>query len=227
MCEALRSTSAKKRQNLAFSVKVEIIREVEKSEKSDVAAAYSIPKSTLSTLLKNKASIKKKANERLNASGARRVRTPACNDVEKALYKWFVTICDSNIPVSGPMLQQKALEFTHILSQDDFSAGSRWLQRFKDHYDIVGKVVTGERCAVDVDNVKKWVERNWPGITSNYHSRDIFNADETGLFWQMLPSKTEFPRCFLPRWKIIEIASHRSFGRQFRRLYQASITRYP
>lgn len=39
---------------LTFAMKLEIIKRVEKGEKSSVADAYNIPQSTLSTLLKNK-----------------------------------------------------------------------------------------------------------------------------------------------------------------------------
>lgn len=37
--------------------------------------------------------------------------------------------------------------------------------------------------------MRKWIEENWNDITTRYHPRDIFNADETALFWQMLPNK--------------------------------------
>lgn len=112
-------------------------------------------------LLKNKVSIKVKANERPNASDAWWVQTPAYNDVKKALYTWFVTVRASNIFVSGPILQWKAMEFAYIFGQDNLCAGLGWLQRFKDRYSILGKFVTGESCAVDVDNAKKWVQENW------------------------------------------------------------------
>ncbi|KAH6932822.1 hypothetical protein HPB50_009938 [Hyalomma asiaticum] len=50
-----------KRQNLPFAAKLEIINRVERGEKkSDVAAAYKIPRSALSTILKNKADIRAK-----------------------------------------------------------------------------------------------------------------------------------------------------------------------
>lgn len=64
-----------KRQNLPFAAKLEIINRVERGEKkSDVAAAYKIPRSTLSTILKNKADIRAKSDKRPGARGARRVR---------------------------------------------------------------------------------------------------------------------------------------------------------
>ncbi|KAH7958989.1 hypothetical protein HPB49_007064 [Dermacentor silvarum] len=57
-----------KRQNLLFAAKLEIINRVERGEKkSDVAAAYKIPRSTLSTILKNKADIRAKSDKRPGA----------------------------------------------------------------------------------------------------------------------------------------------------------------
>ncbi|KAH7954185.1 hypothetical protein HPB49_016257 [Dermacentor silvarum] len=67
-----------KRQNLPFAAKLEIINRVERGEKkSDVAAAYKIPRSTLSTILK----IRAKSDKRPGARGARRVRTAVYEDV--------------------------------------------------------------------------------------------------------------------------------------------------
>ncbi|XP_065304542.1 tigger transposable element-derived protein 6-like [Dermacentor albipictus] len=184
--------AAVKRQNLTISSKLEIIRRVERGEKkSDVAAAYSIPRSTLSTILKNKADIRAKADKRPAATtSARRVRTAAFEDVEAAVYKWFVDVRSQNIPVSGPMIEQKAKDFAFMLNRHDFRGGSGWLQRFKERHGIVGRAVTGESRAVDLGSVQKWIDENWNDIKTRYHPRDIFNADETALFWQMLPNRT-------------------------------------
>ncbi|KAH8026375.1 hypothetical protein HPB51_020359 [Rhipicephalus microplus] len=77
-----------KRQNLPFAAKLKIINRVERGEKkSDVAAAYKIPRSTLSTILKNKADIRAKSDKRPGARGARRVRAAVYEDVEAAVYK--------------------------------------------------------------------------------------------------------------------------------------------
>ncbi|KAH7933554.1 hypothetical protein HPB49_013870 [Dermacentor silvarum] len=60
--------AAVNRQNLPISAKQEIIRRVERGEKkSDVAAAYSIPRSTLSTILKNKADVRRTRDQVLPA----------------------------------------------------------------------------------------------------------------------------------------------------------------
>ncbi|XP_042144198.1 tigger transposable element-derived protein 4-like, partial [Ixodes scapularis] len=169
--------ATKVRSSLPFSTKVEIIRRVERGEKkSEVAASFKIARSTLSTILKNKPAILQKSRDRPNADG-KRIRAPAFDRVEKALYAWFLDIRARNLPVSGPMLQQKAKDFAFLLDVQDFSGGSGWLQRFKERYDIVGKVVAGESRAVDNESVKKWIAENWPAITEQYRPCDISNND--------------------------------------------------
>ncbi|KAH7954027.1 hypothetical protein HPB49_014986 [Dermacentor silvarum] len=111
------------------------------AEKSDVAAAYKIPRSTLNTILKNKADIRAKSDKRPGACGAQRVRTAVYEDVEAAVYKWFVDVRSRNIPVSGPMIEQKAKDLAFLFGRNDFQGGSGWLQRFKERHDIVGKAV--------------------------------------------------------------------------------------
>ncbi|XP_040063746.2 tigger transposable element-derived protein 4-like [Ixodes scapularis] len=182
--------ATKVRSSLPFSTKVEIIRRVERGEKkTEVAASFKIARSTLGTILKNKPAILQKARDRPNADG-KRIWAPAFDRVEKALYAWFLDIQARNLPVSGPMLQQKAKDFAFLLDVQDFRGGSGWLQRFKERYDIVGKVVAGESRAVDNESVKKWIAENWPAITEQYRTCDIYNTDETALFWQLLPSRT-------------------------------------
>nr|XP_037280081.1 tigger transposable element-derived protein 6-like [Rhipicephalus microplus] len=180
-----------KRQNLPFATKLEIINRVKRGEKkSDFVAAYKIPRSTLSTILKNKADIKAKSDKRPGARGARRRRAAVYEVVEAAVYKWFVDVRSRNIPVSGPMIEQKAKDLAFLLGRSDFQGGSGWLQGFKERHDIVNKAVTGESKAADLDSVQKWLEENWRDIAARYRAQDIFNADETALFWQMLPNKT-------------------------------------
>ena len=48
----------------------------------------------------------------------------------------------------------------------------------------------GERNAADVDGAEAWMENVYPDLIRDYDSRDIFNADETGLYFKALPSGT-------------------------------------
>lgn len=91
------------------------------------------------------------------------------------------------------MLMEKAKWFATALGEDNFTGGTGWKQRFKNRYGIVGKTLSGESRATSSSNsnsIEKWLSDEWPDICNSFSPSQIFNADKTVLFWQMLPSKT-------------------------------------
>ncbi|KAH6921987.1 hypothetical protein HPB50_007242 [Hyalomma asiaticum] len=70
---------------------------------------------------------------------------------------------------------------------------SRWLVlhcELCERHGTVYKAVVGEAGSLDVNARQKWLEEALPCIREAYADRDLYNGDETGLFFQMLPSKT-------------------------------------
>ena len=57
-------------------------------------------------------------------------------------------------------------------------------------YGVSFKTVAGEPKSVTKEMTAPWTETTLPTIFSRYALIDIFNADEFGLFYQSLPSKT-------------------------------------
>lgn len=120
--------AASKLQHLSFAKKPEIVHKVDRGgKKSDAAAVFKIRRSTLHTILKNRAEITPNAEKRPGARDAKRIRTPAYDEVERAVYKWFLDVRSWNIPISGPMIQQKARNFAFLHDKPDFSGGFGWL----------------------------------------------------------------------------------------------------
>ncbi|KAH7986342.1 hypothetical protein HPB49_026018 [Dermacentor silvarum] len=95
----------------------------------------------LSTILKNKADVRAKVDKRPGATGAQRVRTAAYEDVEAALYKWLIDVSSRNIPISGPIIEQKAKDFVFILNRPDFKGKSaRDFVTVDDHVATTGEL---------------------------------------------------------------------------------------
>ena len=80
-------------------------------------------------------------------------------DLNKVLSQWFQTVCTSNVPLSGPLLQEKARYFTEQLGYENFKANNGVLDRFKEREGIMGQSVCGEEKSVDQDIVHAWCER--------------------------------------------------------------------
>lgn len=141
-------------------------------------------------ILRNKAHMNEKAVQS-GCSGAFRASVPVHDKVEKALYTLFLVTRPKKIPVDGSMLMKKAKWFATALGEDNFTGGTEWQQRFKNHYGIVGKTLSGKRGATRSSNsIRKCFSKEWPGICDSVSPSQIFNADETMLFWQMLPNKS-------------------------------------
>lgn len=47
-----------------------------------------------------------------------------------------------------------------------------------------------EASDVNNDTTSEWLKQKWPGVRKHYKDEDIFNADETGLFYKMSPNST-------------------------------------
>ena len=102
---------------------------------------------------------------------------------------WFRQARDKAIPLSGPILQSKALEFASQLDIADFKASNGWLEKFKARHVIKAFTVSGESAGVDLQTVDNFRSRI-PEIRSDFEPCNIFNCDETDLYYRTLPNKT-------------------------------------
>ncbi|XP_072140427.1 tigger transposable element-derived protein 6-like [Dermacentor andersoni] len=83
----------------------------------------------------------------------------------------------------------KAKDLAFLLGFPDFSPGNGWLHRFKLRHGIIFKTINGESASVSDEDINTWMSKNLARVSS-YAERDVYNADETALFYQMLPGKT-------------------------------------
>ena len=59
----------------------------------------------------------------------------------------------------------------------------------KKRHNIKYRSVCGENVSVDQSVCKDWKQLTLQPVLQQYDASDIFNTDETGLFWQLLPDK--------------------------------------
>ena len=97
---------------------------------------------------------------------------------------WFRNARDSNIPLSGALLREKAREI--CISNDVESlmvCSDGWLWRFQKRFNISYHVLSGEANKVCDSQVNEWLQ-NFVEVRQAYSENDVFNIDETGVFYR-------------------------------------------
>jgi hypothetical protein len=125
-----------------------------------------------------------------NGSGIKQLRKPEGSDVDEALLKWFKQQRSENVPVSDPLLMVRAEELAKLFRDEEFLCSAGWIDRFKLRHNISCGKVSGEARAVNCETTAEWLSTVWPKMREGDPDSDIFNADETGLFFWLTPERT-------------------------------------
>ena len=118
-----------------------------------------------------------------------RGKPAAYDNINESVWKWFCMAREANVPISGPMIQEEAIEIAKQLNVVEFRASNGWHEKWKSRHNIGQFSVAGESGDVSDEVVGSWSER-LPEIVVGFELKNVFNCDETGFFWKTLPDKT-------------------------------------
>ncbi|XP_067140340.1 jerky protein homolog-like [Centruroides vittatus] len=113
-------------------------------------------------------------------------------DLDIAVYMWFMQVRSQGQPISGPLICKKALEMNKKLGGNaDFKATTGWLKCFKSRHGIRELDIHGEKLSADTESAECLKESFKNMIDKeDYQKTNVYNADETGLYWKKMPTKT-------------------------------------
>jgi len=111
--------------------------------------------------------------------------------IEEATLKWLRNATTAGLPISDAILQEKACNIRDQLqiSAENFDASSGWLEKFKNRHNIKLYITHGEAGSAPIESLPH-ERQSLQTILTSYALKDIYNADETGLFYRMLPNQT-------------------------------------
>jgi hypothetical protein len=104
-------------------------------------------------------------------------------------FLWSGSDKNGYVTVDGPILKRKAEKIATKLNID-FRPSSGWIDRFKKCSSLVYSKVCGEANSLNPEEVVAWKGTTLLHLMTKYSPKDIFSADEFGLFYNMLPDKT-------------------------------------
>src|SRR5918911_1022501 len=117
----------------------------------------------------------------------KRSHTSPFADVEEALALWIEKALECNLTITDSIIQKKATDFAELLNKE-FKGSSGWLYNFKQRYSIREYVKHGESQSAPIEQLPE-MRSTLQNLLKEYQLEDIFNCDETGLFWKMEPSR--------------------------------------
>lgn len=150
---------------------------------------FNIGKTQAAEIARNKDKIRTKWLSGINVNQKKSfLRTEGFN-IDRLCYEWFSRARSQNIPVSGSLVKAKAKEIAEQSGYNSFTASDGWLQKWRKRHNVSFKCISGEAADVNQEDVNQFLEK-LPSMLLGYKPDDIYNADESGLFFRALPDKT-------------------------------------
>ncbi|GBC04023.1 hypothetical protein RclHR1_05480006 [Rhizophagus clarus] len=111
--------------------------------------------------------------------------------VKKALGLWVENANANNLPVSEMMIKEKAFYFAQEFSipREDILFSNGWIEKFKKRNNIHCYRLHGKANSAPLETLFE-KRRKLQTILQDYILDNIFNADETGLFFHMASNQT-------------------------------------
>ncbi|XP_050300101.1 tigger transposable element-derived protein 4-like [Anthonomus grandis grandis] len=186
-------TSARNVKTLKEKVDVIEIFNKDKLSVRDLAKRFGIGKTQAADIIKNKDVLLSKFHSNINVNEKRSFLREESRNIDRQCYEWFIRARSKNIPLSGTIVKTKAKEIADGLGYRTFSASEGWLQKFRTRHNIAFRTISGEAASVNSADVTTFWEKV-PSIIKNYAPKNIYNADETGLFFRAVPNRTHLKR---------------------------------
>ncbi|XP_023234398.1 tigger transposable element-derived protein 1-like [Centruroides sculpturatus] len=201
----------KTRKVYTIEEKMEVIRKWERGERTkNICLAMNMKSSTVCTILKMSEQIKKQYESAIGAGKLHRLtksRHSIFIEFEKFLVQWIDTHDYLGLPLSSSLIKERAIQLFSELKEKktaegdttvkdiEFKASSGWFDRFCTRSQIKNLKLYREVASDSTDaasafpkELKKIIDKG------GYTPHQIFNIDETGLFWKRMPSCTSISK---------------------------------
>ncbi|KFD67013.1 hypothetical protein M514_20879 [Trichuris suis] len=201
-----KSSSEKRcRTSLTLNQKLEVIKLSEKDmSNAEIGRRSGLLRQTVSQVVKSK---ERFLDEIKSATPmkARKIRTRngLIANMEKVVLVWIEDQTRHNVPLSQSIIQCKALHLFNSMkaergdesAEERFEANRGWFIRFKERNHLHNIKLPGEAAGANIEAAARFTEDLAKIINQGgYNEQQIFNVDETALFWKVPPNRTFIAR---------------------------------
>ncbi|XP_061303571.1 tigger transposable element-derived protein 5 [Pezoporus flaviventris] len=185
----------------AYSIKdkLQAIERVKKGERqASVCRAFGVPGGTLRGWLKDEAKLRWFLEQLGGDVGTQRKKMRLANEeeIDRAVYAWFLALRQHGVPLSGPLIQAQAEAFARQIYGPEctFKASHGWFWRWQKRHGISSQRIYGEGgLPAEPERAPAACPESLPIPASDaagYGDEQIYNANVTRLYWKLLPGQT-------------------------------------
>lgn len=195
----------KKRKAITLDTKIKILDQLATGQGATaVGKHFGIHEATIRTIKKNETAIRKSvcSGTTISAKSSSYIRDVVKEKMEKALVIWIEDKSQKRIPVDGTTIKQTALRIYKHIKEDEpstssqskqfeFSASTGWMTGFLKRHALHNIKIKGETASADTLAAEEFPQKLRKIIEDGGYTPDqVWNVDETGLFWKRMPSRT-------------------------------------
>ncbi|XP_046145867.1 jerky protein homolog-like [Osmia bicornis bicornis] len=177
---------------LNMQQRIQVLEDLKTLPVRIVAAKYRIHPQTVRRIQKKEIYIREFAAKGKTGQKQQRMKKPVYPELEEQLYTWFCERTALGDRISDLLLQEKAVEL-----QQSSATSSRckvsmsWVSNFKRRHNIRLVSVCGEKASADTNAAESFIQYFQRHIEQEgIDIENVYNMDESGLFWKALPIKT-------------------------------------
>eukprot|EP00043_Microstomoeca_roanoka_P018176 m.193163 g.193163 ORF g.193163 m.193163 type:complete len:231 (+) comp16777_c0_seq1:207-899(+) len=144
----------------------------------------------ITKILQNASRLKAEVASRPHALKRAKLRPSPVAELEAALIAWIGQREAQNCPLTDQVLIEGAIQLgKNMQLPSNFNYSRKWLLNFKQRYGIKRITLHGEAASVNQDTVVK-AREYLPQLLQLVSPEDLYNFDETALFYETLPTRT-------------------------------------
>lgn len=188
------------KQKITLKTKQEIVKKhYEGARVSTLSREYGYSQSTISTIIKQKERLREM--KVFDESNTVQKGRELVAEMERLLLLWIREKELKGDTVPGQFICEKARQIfedlkcntpsTSATRYEEFRASKGWFERFKGRTGIKSVIRHGEAASADTQAAEKYLAKfNEIIEKEDFCPQQVFNADETGLFWKKMPKRT-------------------------------------
>lgn len=193
------SLPKRKKSVMSLAEKIKVLDKLRAGESATaVGRLFNVNESTVRSIKKTEKSIRESvaASAPVSAKIVSQVRNKSLEETENALSVWLEDMSQKRVPISSALIRAKAKKIFDKFPRDsessfDFQASKGWFENFKKRHNLHNIKLVGESASADHEAAKRFPGEFKKIIEKGgYLPQQVFNADETGLFWKKMPSRT-------------------------------------